>query len=166
MDVDLIERWTWALCESETARIDEVSRAIGVETGSAWRVGCQIICSPPEGVELFEYVMDLDARDDVVSVDFTLTEQMPLDHLQARFGPGVMTPLGPHQSSPTVMFDLIWPDEAPRACVLLADLGRDWPDEECVQRVSLCLRQPPADSEFYLPVEVLDEMTPAESESR
>jgi hypothetical protein len=80
----------------------------------------------------------------VAFVEFTPRGRVLLDDLRARFGPGREAMPGPHQLTPTYIFDPVWPSGAPRACAILADLADDWPREERVRSVTLYLRRQPS----------------------
>jgi len=142
--IDFIDRWARAMCQAETAHTNELSRAMGIDITGATRIGCQLICAPPAGTEEFEFVLDLDREDVVVFVEFTLTGRVLLDAFHARFGVGRESMPGPHQLTPTYIFDPVWPTGAPRACAVLADLADDWPREERVRSVTLYLRRQPS----------------------
>ena len=149
--IDFIERWARAICRAETAHADDLSRAMGIDTAGASRIGCQLICAPPAGTGEFEFVLDLDREQEVVVfVEFTLTAGVPLDDFRALFGAGREAMPGPHQVSPTHIFDPVWPDGAPRACAVLADLTDDWPREERVRSVTLYLRHQPSADELLV----------------
>lgn len=148
MDVAIIGTWAHAVCLAPSTGVADLSRVIGVDTTGADRVGPQLICASPEGTKDFTFVMDLDTGNQVVFVEFTLVEQIPLEDFRQRFGLGREAIPGPHQVAPTVIFDPVWPPGAQRGCSVLVDLvpGERHANSE-VKSVTLYLRlMPPAEA--------------------
>jgi hypothetical protein len=134
-----VQRWAHAVCTATTASPTELAEALGTTIGGAVKLGCQFICTPPASVEHFEIVVALTTRD-VTFIELTPSGTITVDELAALLGQGREAMSGPHQPAPTVMFDDLWPDDAPRGCTVLANLDPGWPQPKTIDTVVLYLQ--------------------------
>jgi len=135
-----VQRWAHAVCTTPTGSPPELAEVLGTTIASAVKLGCQLICTPPAGIEHLEIVLGLDDPETVTFIEITPRGTITVDELAALLGDGREAPSGPHQPAPTVVFDDIWPHDAPRGCTVLANLDPGWPQPTTIDTVVLYLQ--------------------------
>jgi hypothetical protein len=135
-----VQRWAHAVCTATTASPTELAEALGTTIGSAVKLGCQFICTPPAGLEHFEIVARLDDLETVTFIELMPSGTITVDQVAALLGEGREAMGGPHQPAPTVIFDDIRPDDAPRGCTVLAKLDPGWPQPKTIDTIVLYLQ--------------------------
>ncbi|MER7277837.1 hypothetical protein ABT369_25690 [Dactylosporangium sp. NPDC000244] len=133
--------WADAVCEAPSLASADVMAALGIDSALVTRVGSQLCCPAPEGVEQLELVLERGGTDRVAFVTAVLTGDVPVAGLEARFGAGRTAVAAPHGSAPTVVFGRRRPVGAARSCTVLARLTAPGADRVAV--VSLYLHADP-----------------------
>jgi hypothetical protein len=114
--------WVHAVCRAPSAEPADMAGELGIDLTSARRVGSQLVCTPPAGADHFELALDPATR--IVSfAEARLAPHAPLERFTALLGTAREAPPGPHDTSPTMVFDPFRPTGASRSCAVLARLA-------------------------------------------
>jgi hypothetical protein len=136
--IDLLDRWAHALGIARSTRAEDIAAALGLDFGSARRLGRQWDFPPSDGLAAVVLVLAADTPN-VVSAQVWPDPSLPLDQFSQRFGPGRPGLGAIHDAVPSFGFADVVSAGAARSCAVLVRPTAGWPDEHRVRCVTLHL---------------------------
>ena len=135
----LVWRWAHEVCLAPSASAAELARAMQVDIDKARSLGRQRIFPPSPATSTLQFVLGPD-DETVIFIEVATNVPMTVPELTDMLGPGREAPPGPHQVTPTIIFDDLWPHDAARGCSVLARVTTDYPQSDAVETVVLYLQ--------------------------